>query len=199
MCLEFLLIKFPKSNAVETGYVNKKNIFSIFTTTDICKCAISFTFGFAAHSQLSRRRRRLQYACTFLILALFFSRLSLSRRHTWRNVSYERLSLLNFWIKSLSHFAACSKMVKILGIDDNSEMFSLFITFCFACGLFMGTSILYIKVMNEKEQEEVSWAWKKFRSQSVKSRSLFLSHRMQQKRKSAGRKLAIIRRTSECS
>lgn len=47
-------------------------------------------------------------------------------------------------------------MVKILGIDDNSEIFSLFITFLFGAALFMGTCILYMRVMDEKEQAEVS-------------------------------------------
>lgn len=47
-------------------------------------------------------------------------------------------------------------MVKILGIDDNSEMFSLFVTFLFGVALFMGTCMLYMRVMEDKEQAEVS-------------------------------------------
>jgi flagellar biogenesis protein FliO len=46
-------------------------------------------------------------------------------------------------------------MVKILGIDDNSELFSLFVTFLFSIALFMGTAMLYMKVMDDKEQKEL--------------------------------------------
>lgn len=56
--------------------------------------------------------------------------------------------LFNFWT-----FAAL-KMVKILGIDDNSEAFSLLVTFVFGIFLFIGTMALYMKVMGDKHQQE---------------------------------------------
>lgn len=47
-------------------------------------------------------------------------------------------------------------MVKILWMDDNSEHFSLFVTFVFGIFLFVGTFFLHKRVMDQKERAEVS-------------------------------------------
>lgn len=45
-------------------------------------------------------------------------------------------------------------MVKILGIDDNSEAFSLLVTLVFGVFLFIGTMALYMKVMGDKNRQD---------------------------------------------
>lgn len=45
-------------------------------------------------------------------------------------------------------------MVKILGIDDNSEAFSLLVTLVFGVFLFIGTMALYMKVMGDKNRKD---------------------------------------------
>ncbi|CAG9806481.1 unnamed protein product [Chironomus riparius] len=47
-------------------------------------------------------------------------------------------------------------MVKILGIDDNSEAFSILVTLVFGVFLLIGTIALYMKVMGDKNRQDES-------------------------------------------